>query len=70
MPEPSNSPKRKAAKLLYGFALGVATMIFRTYGVFETGVCFALLLISPLSPAFDRLVERKRGVKRSKGGAQ
>ncbi|MEA4911252.1 MAG: RnfABCDGE type electron transport complex subunit D, partial [Oscillospiraceae bacterium] len=72
VPEPSTSPRTNSAKLLYGFTLAVTTMIFRAYGVFEMGVCFSLLLISPLSPAFDRLVaavQRKRRHAR-KGGAQ
>ncbi len=69
VPEPSTAPSGKWAKLAYGAVLGAVTMIFRSYGVFESGACFSLLLISPLSPAFDRLFTRKRGARRSKGGA-
>ncbi len=60
-PQPETSPQKAPAKLLYGFVLGVATMFYRTYGAYDNGVCFAILLLSPLSSAFDRLFEKKKG---------
>jgi electron transport complex protein RnfD len=38
--------------------VGAAAMGFRYYGAYETGVCFALLLINSLSGWLDRVVRR------------
>ena len=52
--EPSSAPRGRRAKVVYGAILGVTTMLFRYYGVYELGFCFALLLVSPLAGFFDR----------------
>lgn len=52
--DPVTSPINAKAKILYGFLLGLATMLFNHYGAFQMGVCFAVLLINPLAPFFDR----------------
>ena len=52
--DPITSPINTKAKLLYGFLLGVATMLFNHFGAFQLGVCFAALLINPLSHFLDR----------------
>ena len=52
--DPITSPVNSKAKLLYGFLLGLATMLFNHFGVFQLGVSFAVLLINPLSSLFDR----------------
>jgi len=52
--DPITSPVNSKAKLLYGFLLGVATMLFNHYGAFQLGVSFAVLLVNPLSPYLDR----------------
>ncbi|MCL2539791.1 MAG: RnfABCDGE type electron transport complex subunit D [Oscillospiraceae bacterium] len=52
--DPITSPVNVKAKLLYGVLLGVATMLFNHFGVFQFGVSFAVLLINPLSPFLDR----------------
>lgn len=41
--DPVTLPKSNASRAVYGLVLGVATMLFRYYGTYETGVCFALL---------------------------
>ena len=38
--------------------LGIATMGFRYFGVYETGVCFALLAVNSVSALIDRTEER------------
>ena len=52
--EPTTSPVNPTAKLLYGLLLGICTMVFRTWGAFDMGVCFAILLLNPLSSYLDR----------------
>lgn len=57
VPEPSVTPVSPLAKYLFGGVYGILTMMFRTFGPYEMGVCFAALLIGPLAPAFERLVQ-------------
>lgn len=57
--EPTTAPAHPVAKLVYGFLLGVGTMIFRTFGVYEMGVCFAILLINPIASYLDRIFSGK-----------
>ena len=54
MNEPATSPRNPVAKSLYGVLLGVTTMIFRYFGAFELGVCFALLIANALQSYIDR----------------
>jgi electron transport complex protein RnfD len=58
--DPVTSPVNAKAKLIYGFLLGVAAMLFNHYGVFQMGLCFAVLLINPLVPWLDRKLMPKR----------
>lgn len=52
--DPITTPVNAKAKMLYGFFLGAATMLFNHYGAFQMGVCFAVLLINPLASFLDR----------------
>ncbi len=56
--EPTIAPNNTNARLLFGVLFGIGTMIFRYFGVYEMGVCFAALLINPLAAYFDRLFNR------------
>lgn len=59
-------PKNNISRLIYGALLGIFTMVFRYYGSFELGVCFAFLAVNSFSGYIDRVVQRaiyKRGVK-------
>ncbi len=56
--QPDNSPKNNTAKVLYGILLGFGSMAYRTYGGYEVGVCFAIMLLNPLSPVFDRICSK------------
>ena len=66
--DPVTLPKNELSRLVYGILLGVATMMFRYFGNYETGVCFALLAVNSLSGYIDRVVTRltahKKGVLR------
>lgn len=57
--EPTTAPVHSWAKLVYGFLLGIGTMLYRTIGVYEMGVCFAILFINPLSSYLDRIFAGK-----------
>lgn len=65
---PSLTPVSRRGKALCGFVLALVTMLYRTVGVFEMGVCFAALLVHPLSPWFDRILAPKKVYVRRKGG--
>ncbi len=54
--EPYTCPKHWLSRFLYGGILGVVMMMFRYFGVYEAGICFALLLISTVASWLDRVV--------------
>ncbi len=54
--EPYTCPKHWLSRFLYGALLGVVAMMFRYYGVYETGICFALLMVSTIASWLDRSV--------------
>ena len=67
VPEATVTPKNPMAKAIYGILLGAVTMAFRTFGAYEMGVCFALLIMSPISSYLDRTIGSKKKLK-YKGG--
>ncbi len=44
--DPVSSPKRRSARLLYGFLAGVVGIVFRHLGKFEDSLLFALLVMN------------------------
>ena len=65
--EPATTPKNPRAKLIFGVLTGLLTMLFRYYGSYEIGGCFALLLVNATEGYWDRLFEE--GTLRSAGKA-
>lgn len=66
--EPVTLPKNELARAVYGLLLGLFAMMFRYYGSYETGVCFALLAINSLSGWLDGIL-RWQLPRKQKGGA-
>ena len=75
--EPVTQPDRTASRIVYGVVLGLAVTVFRFFSEYETGVCFALLIVGAIPEGLDRLSRRaermrfrrkeeKRFAKRSK----
>ena len=56
--EPYTCAHHRLGRILYGVLAGIATMGFRYFGVYETGVCFALLAVNSVSALIDRTEER------------
>lgn len=54
-------PKNKISRLVYGIVLGVVTMMFRYYGTYESGICFAILFVNSISGYLDRIVSKLSG---------
>ena len=52
--EPYTCAHHRLGRILYGVLVGIATMGFRYFGVYETGVCFALLTVNSISGWMDR----------------
>ena len=56
--------------MLYGALLGCVSMSFRYFGVYETGVCFAILIMNSLSGWLDRAVDRLYSLPGKAGGKE
>ena len=65
--ESVSAPKNRLARILYGVLTGFLTMMFRIYGSYELGVCFALLLSSAFGGYLDRLCSRITFKRRARG---
>ena len=52
--EPYTCAHHRLGRILYGVLMGVVTVGFRYFGVYETGVCFALLAVNSISGWMDR----------------
>ena len=78
--EPYTCAHHRLGRILYGVMVGAFTMGFRYFGVYETGVCFAILAVNSSSGWLDRTEVRlyeliKSGrcfkeKKTGKGGAE
>ena len=64
--EPATTPKKPGAKLVFGVLTGVLTMLFRYYGSYEIGGCFAILLVNATEGYWDRLFSGQKNEKTSK----
>mgnify|MGYP003586280456 CR=1 FL=1 len=61
--DPVTVPKQTPAKLLYGFGLGLITVVIRNFATFPEGVTFALIIMSPVGALLDRVNYAKAGKK-------
>ncbi|MEG3030575.1 MAG: RnfABCDGE type electron transport complex subunit D, partial [Oscillospiraceae bacterium] len=57
MNEPATTPNNPKAKVIFGVLVGVLSMLFRYFGGYEVGVCFALLIVNTVEGFIDRCVE-------------
>lgn len=54
------SPSGKTAQLVYGAGIGALTVLIRLKGGYPEGVCYAILLMNPLSTVMDGWFKPKR----------
>lgn len=54
------SPTNKTSQLVYGIGIGALTVLIRLKGGYPEGVCYAILLMNPLSPVLDGWFKPKR----------
>ncbi len=65
--DPVTMPKNKISRAVYAAGLGLMATMFRYFGAFEAGACFALLIMNSLSGWLDRAVQSavyRKGVVR------
>ena len=58
--EPTLSPKRIPARVIYASLAALLSWLITRYGIFENGACFALLLVGPLGHWLDSLFVPKK----------
>ncbi|HEX3037715.1 MAG TPA: RnfABCDGE type electron transport complex subunit D [Oscillospiraceae bacterium] len=54
--EPSTAPRTGIGRCVYGALAGILLMLFRSYGAYEQGACFAVLLMNAFSPCIDHAI--------------
>ncbi|OGR01108.1 MAG: electron transporter RnfD [Deltaproteobacteria bacterium RIFOXYD12_FULL_55_16] len=54
------SPTNKTSQLIYGLGIGAITVLIRLKGGYPEGVCYAILLMNPLTPVLDGFFKPKR----------
>jgi electron transport complex protein RnfD len=54
------SPSNPAGQLIFGAAIGALTVLIRLKGGYPEGICYAILLMNPLTPALDQWFRPKR----------
>lgn len=58
------SPMSKNGMLIYGFGIGLLTMLIRCYGAYPEGMSFAILIMNIVTPLINKYTQPKRfGVK-------
>lgn len=61
-------PTDKRAQLIYGVGIGALTVLIRLKGGYPEGVCYAILLMNPLSPVLDGWFKPRRFAPQLLGG--
>lgn len=64
--DPTTTPRTPKAKIIFGVICGVTGMLFRYFGSFEIGTCFALLIVNTMDGYIDRVVSLRGRVKVAK----
>ncbi|MDT8334993.1 MAG: RnfABCDGE type electron transport complex subunit D [Desulfurivibrionaceae bacterium] len=53
-------PTDKTAQLIYGIGIGALTVLIRLKGGYPEGICYAILLMNPMSTVFDNWFKPRR----------
>lgn len=54
------SPSQVPAKLIFGAGIGALTVLIRMKGGYPEGICYAILLMNPLTPALENWFRPRR----------
>ncbi len=63
------SPTTKTAQVIFGICIGGLTVLIRQKGGYPEGICYAILLMNPLSTVLDGWFKPKRFAP-PRGGAE
>jgi electron transport complex protein RnfD len=55
-----SSPMTRAGQLIYGFGIGLLTMLIRVWGAYPEGVSFAILLMNAATPLLNMYLKPRR----------
>ena len=58
--DPTTTPKTPKAKVVFGFVTAALAMVFRYFGSFDIGTCFALLLVNTMEGYIERKVSGEK----------
>ena len=64
--DPISAPKTKEAKWIYGFLIGIITVIIRGFSLFSGGIMFAILISNTFAPIMDEGVRHLKKRKKEK----
>lgn len=64
--DPISSPKTKEGKWIYGFLIGIITVIIRGYALFAGGMMFAIIISNTFAPMIDEVVRYIKKAKKEK----
>ena len=53
-------PTNKTAQIIYGIGIGILTVLIRLKGGYPEGICYAILLMNPVSSVLDSWFKPKR----------
>jgi Na+-translocating ferredoxin:NAD+ oxidoreductase subunit D len=62
------SPMSKKGMLLFGFGIGILTVIIRVYGAYPEGVSFAILIMNAFVPLMNAYIKPKKFGEEVKNG--
>jgi electron transport complex protein RnfD len=54
------SPANKTSKIVFGISIGAITVLIRLKGGYPEGICYAILLMNPVSTVLDGWFKPKR----------
>lgn len=57
--DPHGTPKNTQAIIYYGLGLAVITIIIRTFGAFQDGYVFAIIIMNAVAPLLDSMVSKE-----------
>jgi electron transport complex protein RnfD len=63
-------PTNKTSKIVFGIGIGALTVLIRIKGGYPEGICYAILLMNPLSTVLDSWFKPKRFASPLAGGAK
>ncbi|EKD35797.1 MAG: hypothetical protein ACD_75C01775G0005, partial [uncultured bacterium] len=54
------SPSNKISQIVFGIGIGALTVLIRLKGGYPEGICYAILLMNPLSTVLDSFFKPQR----------